>query len=351
MSIRPRKCSAAFFSLKGSLRQYFIHKTIRAQDKPRATPALELTIPNTRSLELGLGPRGSSCFLGTVSPVHSLIEYLQQLARSGERYVRLDEEAKEILRERIRKGKRSVEAGPRHPPVTKAVDIGSGNSQQTEAPPSKLKAEGGSAIEKLASLRKQAETWEPALSLSSLRDTMVFATGNPEAELMLVGEAPGYEEERRGQPFVGKAGQKLDQILMAMGFSRESVYISNICKFRPALKNQTTNNRKPTPLEMQACLPFVRAEIEIVRPKCIIALGGTAAEGLLNYENQPVGRMREQWHEFEGIPLRVTYHPSYLLHNDSAVTEKRKVWEDMLSVMELLEMPISQKQRAFFAKK
>ena len=102
---------------------------------------------------------------------------------------------------------------------------------------------------------------------------------------------------------------------------------------------------------MRACLPFVKAEIEIVRPKCIVALGGTAAEGLLNYENQPVGRMRERWHEFEDIPLRVTYHPSYLLHNDSAVAEKRKVWEDMLSIMEFLEMPISEKQRAYFTGK
>lgn len=301
-----------------------------------------------------LGPHRSSCFLGTVAPVDSLIEYLQQLVRSGEHYIRLDEEAKEILRERIREGKRTVKTTPREirpTPVPSAASLQSSKSTQKEVPLPQLKIEGGNASEKLSSLRKQAEIWDPALSLASLRDTMVFAAGNPEADLMLVGEAPGYEEERRGQPFVGKAGQKLDQILKAMGFSRESVYISNICKFRPALKNQTTNNRKPTPLEMQACLPFIRAEIKIVGPKCIVALGGTAAEGLLNYENQPVGRMREQWHEFEGIPLRVTYHPSYLLHNDSAVTEKRKVWEDMLSVMEFLEMPISQKQRAFFAEK
>ena len=313
-----------------------------------------MVLSQTRTYELELGPHGSSCFLGAVAPVDSLIEYLQQLVRSGEHYIRLDEEAKEILRERIREGKRTVNTTPREirpTLVTSAASLPSGKSTQKEVPLPQLKIEGGNASEKLSSLRKQAETWEPALSLASLRDTMVFAAGNPEADLMLVGEAPGYEEERRGQPFVGKAGQKLDQILKAMGFSRESVYISNICKFRPALKNQTTNNRKPTPLEMQACLPFVRAEIEIIAPKCIIALGGTAAEGLLNYENQPVGRMREEWHEFEGIPLRVTYHPSYLLHNDSAVTEKRKVWEDMLSVMEFLEIPISQKQRAFFAEK
>ncbi|MBB08246.1 MAG: hypothetical protein CMN03_08275 [Roseibacillus sp.] len=180
---------------------------------------------------------------------------------------------------------------------------------------------------------------------------MVFSTGNPAADIMLVGEAPGYEEERRQEPFVGRAGQKLDQILSAMGLARGEVYISNICKFRPALKNQTTNNRKPTPEEMKACLPFVQAEIGIVQPKCIVALGGTAAEGLLDYENQPVGRMRGSWHKFENIPVRVTYHPSYLLHNDSAVSEKRKVWEDMLSVLEFLGMPISEKQRGFFSGK
>ena len=214
-----------------------------------------------------------------------------------------------------------------------------------------MRIEGSTSAEKLDSLRAQAENWNPARSLGSLRDAMVFAVGNPEADLMLVGEAPGYEEERRRKPFVGKAGQKLDQILAAMGFAREEIYISNICKFRPALKNQTTNNRKPTPEEMNACLPFVRAEIEIVQPKCIVALGGTAAEGLLDYQNKPVGRMRGHWHEFEGIPVRVTYHPSYLLHNDSAVSEKRKVWDDMLSVLEFLEMPISEKQRGFFAEK
>ena len=289
-----------------------------------------------------------------MSSVQSLIGYLRQLARNGESHVRLDEEAKEILRKRIRAGKRRA-------PEFSQADGRSAGSTRTQVIPSKanpgqvrhleLNAEGNTASQKLASLQRQAKSWAPALSLESLRDTMVFAAGNPDADLMLVGEAPGYEEERRGQPFVGKAGQKLDQILNAMGFARENVYISNICKFRPALKNQTTNNRKPTPAEMRACLPFVKAEIEIVRPKCIVALGGTAAEGLLNYENQPVGRMRERWHEFEDIPLRVTYHPSYLLHNDSAVAEKRKVWEDMLSVMEFLEMQISEKQRAYFTEK
>ncbi len=275
-----------------------------------------------------------------------LIKYLTQLEREGVRHVRLDENAKEVLRKRLRK--RKVPASNSLPPASQKS-----GSRHTAPPASipSLEAQGSNPEEQIAFLKAQAEHWEPARSLGSLREKMVFSTGNPAADIMLVGEAPGYEEERRQEPFVGRAGQKLDQILSAMGLARGEVYISNICKFRPALKNQTTNNRKPTPEEMKACLPFVQAEIGIVQPKCIVALGGTAAEGLLDYENQPVGRMRGSWHKFENIPVRVTYHPSYLLHNDSAVSEKRKVWEDMLSVLEFLGMPISEKQRGFFSGK
>lgn len=179
---------------------------------------------------------------------------------------------------------------------------------------------------------------------------MVFATGNPEAKLMLVGEAPGYDEERKREPFVGPAGQKLNDILKAMGLNRADVYISNIVKFRPALARQATNNRKPSPEEIAACLPFIRKEVEIVRPTCIVALGGTAAEGLLGLSGS-VGSMRGAWHEFAGVPVRVTYHPSFLLRSQNDLTTKRQVWEDMLAVMEHLEMPISEKQRGFFLPK
>ena len=286
-----------------------------------------------------------------MSQAAPLIAYLKQLERGGQTHIRLEEKAKEVLRSQLRAQK--ARASPPTPLRSRGVTILSPGAQEEPTPPPlpAVQIEGSTSAEKLDSLRAQAENWNPARSLGSLREAMVFAVGNPEADLMLVGEAPGYEEERRRKPFVGKAGQKLDQILAAMGFAREEIYISNICKFRPALKNQTTNNRKPTPEEMNACLPFVRAEIGIVQPKCIVALGGTAAEGLLDYQNKPVGRMRGHWHEFEGIPVRVTYHPSYLLHNDSAVSEKRKVWDDMLSVLEFLEMPISEKQRGFFAEK
>lgn len=213
-----------------------------------------------------------------------------------------------------------------------------------------LVATGGTPAEKIDSLRAMARDWAPARALNSLRETMVFSTGNPEAELMLVGEAPGYHEEREQEPFVGPAGQKLNDILKAMGLERSSVYISNIVKFRPSMPNQTTNNRKPTPEEMASCMPFIEEEVKVVQPKVILALGATAAEGLLKLSGS-VGRMRSSWHEFNGIPAKVTYHPAYLLHGSAALKDKRMIWEDMLEVMERLGLPITDKQRGYFLPK
>jgi len=260
----------------------------------------------------------------------------------------LDEGARDGLRDLFRRSRAGTAA--RGVPSPESDAQSPPPAANPAAAPAKLTAEGESKAERLASLRQQATSWQPARSLGTLRETMVFATGNPEARIMLVGEAPGYEEEKKAEPFVGPAGQKLDDILKAMGLTREEVYISNIVKFRPATARQTTNNRKPSPQEMAACLPFIRAEIDIVRPACIIALGGTAAEGLLGLTGT-VGAMRGSWHEFDGIPVRVTYHPSYLLQSGANLSIKRQVWEDMLMVMEQLIMPISAKQRGFFLPK
>lgn len=282
-------------------------------------------------------------------PVDAVIEFLEAEQARGVTHVFLDDGARDGLRDLYRRtqsaGKTSVSPATLSTPepVIQAV-------AQTAAAPVNVTATGTSKAERLTSLRAQAENWAPAKALGTLRDIMVFATGNPDAKLMLVGEAPGYEEERKCEPFVGPAGQKLDLILKAMGLSREEVYISNIVKFRPATPRQTTNNRKPSPEEMSVCMPFVRAEIDIIRPACIVALGGTAAEGLLGLTDA-VGAMRGSWHEFEGIPVRVTYHPSYLLRSDSDLSIKRQVWEDMLMVMEKLNLPVSGKQRGFFLPK
>lgn len=215
-----------------------------------------------------------------------------------------------------------------------------------------IEVAGDSREEKLAALRALAETWEPARALESLRQTMVFAVGDPQARLMFIGEAPGAEEEKLREPFVGPAGQKLTGILKAMGFDRSQVYISNICKFRPAMDQQGSGNRKPTAEEMRACLPFVLTEIDIIRPEVIVALGATAAEGL----GLPgsVGGLRGRFHATQGIPTMVTYHPSYILREEKmngGMDAKRAVWEDMLKVMEQLDLPISDKQRGFFKAK
>lgn len=306
----------------------------------------------------GLHLRGHRPSLRRVSrPIDALLDFLRTEEARGVTHVHLDEEAKELLRDLHRRAKGGQAAKVAAPVAADLPSKPAKASAPPAAAPELVKAEpvviatpaGGSAAEKIAALAAQAESWAPARKLGTLRQTMVFSTGNPEADLMFVGEAPGYQEEQQREPFVGPAGQKLDDIIKAMGLSRSQVYISNIVKFRPAISGQTTNNRKPTAEEMASCMSFIRAEVEIVKPRCIIALGGTAGEGLLGLSGS-VTAMRGKWHEFGGIPVRVTYHPSYLLRSNS-VRDKRAVWEDMLEAMERLGMPISDKQRGYFATK
>jgi DNA polymerase len=176
---------------------------------------------------------------------------------------------------------------------------------------------------------------------------VVFGVGDPEAKIFFCGEAPGAEEELQGKPFVGPAGQLLDKMIQAMGLRREEVYIGNIMNWRPEMPT-AFGNRPPTAEEMAYCLPFLRAQIEVVEPTLIVALGATAAKGLLGADNfKSLGEIRGQWKQFAGKPVMVTYHPSYLLHNDTR-RAKRSVWEDLLKVMERVGLPISEKQRGYF---
>jgi uracil-DNA glycosylase family 4 len=182
--------------------------------------------------------------------------------------------------------------------------------------------------------------------LARSRTQTVFGVGNPDADLMFVGEAPGADEDRQGEPFVGRAGQLLTRIIETMGLSRDDVYIANILKCRPDMPSGVAGNRPPTPTEMATCIGYLIEQIEIIEPKVIVALGATAVEGLLGSR----GAMRElrgHWRSFRETPLMITYHPSYLLRNQ-APSEKRKVWEDMLAVLERLDYPISEKQRSYF---
>ena len=184
--------------------------------------------------------------------------------------------------------------------------------------------------------------------LAASRKTVVFGVGNPDARLMFVGEAPGADEDAQGEPFVGRAGELLTKIIQATGLQRGDVYIANILKCRPDTPGQASGNRKPTPAEMTVCIPYLHEQIDLIRPRVLVALGATAVEGLLG-KTVGITRLRGNWQTYRGIPLMPTYHPAYLLRNQ-AISEKRKVWEDMLAVMAKLEMPISSRQRGFFLK-
>lgn len=198
----------------------------------------------------------------------------------------------------------------------------------------------------LDSLRAAALKCVKCPHLATSRTQVVFGVGNPEAELMFVGEAPGADEDLEGEPFVGKAGQLLTKIIQAMGYTRDDVYIANVLKCRPDMPPGVSGNRKPKPEEMSTCLPWLEKQIELIKPKAMVALGATALEGLLG-STTPVSKMRGRWLDFRDIPVMATYHPAYLLRNQS-ISEKRKVWEDMLQVLEKLDKPITEKQRRFF---
>jgi uracil-DNA glycosylase len=184
--------------------------------------------------------------------------------------------------------------------------------------------------------------------LASSRKNVVFGVGNIDSPLMFVGEAPGADEDEQGEPFVGKAGQLLTKIIQTMGLNRGSVYIANILKCRPDTPGQSAGNRKPTSDEMQTCIPWLHEQIDLIRPRVLVALGATAVEGLLG-KTAGITRLRGNWQTYRNIPLMPTFHPAYLLRNQ-ALSEKRKIWEDMLAVMQALSLPISEKQQNFFLK-
>jgi uracil-DNA glycosylase family 4 len=188
---------------------------------------------------------------------------------------------------------------------------------------------------------------------------VVFGVGSLDAAIMFVGEAPGGDEEEQGEPFVGRAGQLLNRMIKAMGLERSQVYIGNILNWRPEMgarnaDGSQTGNRPPTAEEMAYCLPFIRAQIAIIQPKVLVALGKTAVDGLLGADRfKSMGAARGSWHAYADTPLRATYHPSYLLRQEGLVSAaakkiKRDAWEDLLAVMERAGLPISEKQRNYF---
>jgi DNA polymerase len=237
--------------------------------------------------------------------------------------------------------------GPRRTGVSRESleRLSKSDLRSRQSPISNLKSEMPREA-RLDALREAVKVCRKCEHLADFRTQTVFGIGNPNAELMFVGEAPGADEDKQGEPFVGRAGELLTKIINAMGLSRDDIYIANVLKCRPDMEPGAPGNRPPTAEEMQRCLPYLREQIAIIQPRVLVALGKTAMAGLTGAD-EAMGAMRGRWFKFENIPLLATYHPSYLLRNGSN-SEKRKVWEDMMLVMEKLGMPISEKQRGFF---
>jgi len=283
------------------------------------------------------------------------IQHLQQLKSRGVRSVNLSPEALASLRPAL-----PAKAVTKHAPASVgAAHPFSHVSAPAEQPPKKAapvqissdpdlpsQVDQGAKAEAMRELRERALVCMKCPHLANSRTNVVFGVGDINASLMFVGEAPGADEDRQGEPFVGAAGQLLTRIIQTMGLSRQTVYIGNILKCRPDMPGQSSGNRKPTLEEMTTCIPYLHSQIDLIQPKVLVALGATAVEGLLG-KTEGITRLRGNWRTYRGIPLMPTFHPSYLLRNQ-ALSEKRKVWEDMLQVMERLAMPISEKQRGYF---
>jgi DNA polymerase len=306
--------------------------------------------------------------MSTRDQLLALNDELRRLKAGGQRAVSVTEEGLAQLRESV--------AAARMETVAEAATITTAPFRVAEAPrPSAAAAAPASAPAMPVAPAIQLPAGDKQTQWNFLRDLVlndatcrshvyagkkvVFGVGNLDASIMFVGEAPGGDEEDLGEPFVGRAGQLLNKMLKAMGLERGQVYIGNILNWRPEMgarnpDGSQTGNRPPTAQEMAYCLPFIRAQIAIIRPKVLVALGKTAVDGLLGAERfKSMGAARGTWHSYADTPLRASYHPSYLLRQEGLTSAgakkiKRDAWEDMLAVMERADVPISEKQKNFF---
>jgi DNA polymerase len=213
-------------------------------------------------------------------------------------------------------------------PVRRA---GAGGAPEVSTPPAEAMTR-EEKIRALADLRARYERESPLVREMPGWTNIVFGVGDPEARLMFVGEAPGADEDRLGEPFVGRAGQKLNDMIRAMGLTRAQVYIANVLKVRPP------ENRTPTLDEMTKDGPYLTEQVRIIRPEVIVTLGKPAAQWLLGI-TEGITRVRGRWMEFEGIPALPTYHPAYLLRQYTPEVRKQ-VWTDLQTVMARLGLPV-----------
>jgi uracil-DNA glycosylase len=283
------------------------------------------------------------------SPYHDLLDaavrHLQELKSQGARFVTISPGALQALSAPVARRETRVES--RMPEVAAPRVEAPAVETRLNPSPAPAIATPSPKAQALAEIRERAFQCMKCAHLASTRQNVVFGVGSPDAQLMFVGEAPGADEDIQGEPFVGAAGQLLTKMILAMGLTRDQVYIANILKCRPDMPAGSSGNRKPTADEMQTCIPYLHEQIDVIQPKVLVGLGSTAIEGLL--QKSGISKLRGQWHTYRNIPLMPTYHPAYLLRNQ-AMSEKRKVWEDLLAVMEKLELPITPKQRGYFLK-
>ena len=291
------------------------------------------------------------------SLLDATIQHLQKLKADGVKFVPVSRETLDALTRpplptaqlRIAPATAAATKPVFSPPVlTAKPNPPMTASPTTESSPARPAISNPTKASAMAELHARALKCVKCPHLASSRKNVVFGVGSIDAELMFIGEAPGADEDEQGEPFIGRAGQLLTKIITAMNLNRQTVYIANILKCRPDTPGESAGNRKPTPAEMKTCEPYLLEQIDLIRPKVLVALGATAVDGLLG-KTVGISKLRGQWQTFQGIPLMPTYHPAYLLRNQ-ALSEKRKVWEDMLQVLTKLEAPISEKQRGYFLK-
>ena len=260
--------------------------------------------------------------------IGKVTDYLRYRTECGERTVELEPETLAALRGVSREGRAS--------PRTEGPSPGTGQAplrpQMPTQPPGEDRAPSRppmGAPDSLETIAAESAACS-GCGLCNGRKQAVPGQGKAERpDLMFIGEAPGADEDEQGLAFVGRAGQLLTKMIAAMGYAREEVFIANICKCRPP------NNRTPTPGEMAACIPFLKRQIALIRPRYIVALGNTAILGLLGKSG--IMRLHGAWQEFEGIPLMPTFHPAYLLRLPAA---KRDCWKDLQLVMAALGKPL-----------
>jgi DNA polymerase len=291
--------------------------------------------------------------------LEATIGHLRKLKAEGQRYITVSPETIDLLKKPVARPATRPAAHSQAQQSSIAPSQPSSSALKIPSKPGPVNPipsgiQSSAALDKsaiIAELRERALVCQKCPNLVASRKNVVFGVGNLDAELMFIGEAPGADEDAQGEPFVGRAGELLTKIIQTMGLSREQVYIANILKCRPDTPGQSYGNRAPTPEEMDRCLPYLHAQIDVIRPKVIVALGGTALDGLFGKTpGMGITRARGNWREYRGTPVMPTYHPSYLLR-PNPTNVKRETWEDMLQFMEKLNIPISAKQKAYFLPK